>query len=98
MMKYTLQYCLPLIRFYSLSSKEFVENIHPYKQLLNSQLYEDLFKSYLDPNSGPSGDILLPRYLNADGIIDSKIVNLNIVSIISKWIDKIVIHSKFDYL
>src|SRR6266536_2818009 len=96
-MEDTLQHCLPLIRFFSLSSEEFVQKVHPYKKLLKPQLYEELFKSYLDSNIKPSDNILLPRYRNIDGIIDSRIVNINIVSSISKWIDKIDIKSKFAY-
>ncbi|EXX61734.1 uncharacterized protein OCT59_029104 [Rhizophagus irregularis] len=96
-METTLQNCLPLIRFFSLSSEEFLQKVHPYKKLLKSQLYDELFKSYLNPNAEPSNDILLPRYRNVDGIIDSKIVNLNIVSLISRWIDKIDIKSKYAY-
>ncbi|GBC01810.1 hypothetical protein RclHR1_04340007 [Rhizophagus clarus] len=34
---------------------------------------------------------------NVEGIIDSQIVNLNIVSLISRWIDKIDIKSKFAF-
>ncbi|GET64887.1 carbohydrate-binding module family 13 protein [Rhizophagus irregularis DAOM 181602=DAOM 197198] len=45
----------------------------------------------------PNDNILLPRYKNIDGIIDSKIVNLNNIALISRWIDKIVIKSKFSY-
>src|SRR5947207_6601799 len=41
----TLQHCLPLIRFFSLSSKEFSPKIRPYKKLLKRQLYEDLSRS-----------------------------------------------------
>ncbi len=95
-MENTLQHCLPLIRFYSLSSEEFIQQVHPYKKLLNPQFYEDLLNSYLNPNSEPSDSILLPRYRNLDGIIDTKIVNLNIVSIISRWIDNKV--DKFSYV
>ncbi len=43
----TLQHCLPLIRFFSLSSEDFFQKIRPYKKLLSYQLYEDLLKSYL---------------------------------------------------
>ncbi|GBC03053.1 hypothetical protein RclHR1_04970007 [Rhizophagus clarus] len=46
-------------------------------------------------NSEPNDNILLPRY---EGIIDSKIVNLNIASLISRWIGKINITSKFAYI
>ncbi|GBB91475.1 hypothetical protein RclHR1_01880006 [Rhizophagus clarus] len=96
-MKDTLQHCLPLIRFFSLSSEDFIQKIRPYKKLLRTKLYEELLNSYLNPNSEPSDDILLPRYRNIDGIIDSKIVDLNIVSLISRWIDKIDIKSNFAY-
>jgi hypothetical protein len=97
MMKNTLQHILPLIRFFSLSSDELVQQIRPYKKLLNDQLYEELMNSYLDSNSKPNDNILLPRYRNIDGIIDSKIVNLNIASLISRWIDKFDNKSKFSY-
>ncbi|GET00936.1 hypothetical protein GLOIN_2v1877698 [Rhizophagus clarus] len=88
-MESTLQHCLPLIRFFNLSSKEFLQKVRPYKKLLKQNLYEDLLSSHLDPDSEPSDSILLPRIVKNDEIIDSKIVNLNIVSIISRWIDKV---------
>ncbi|EXX68515.1 uncharacterized protein OCT59_029153 [Rhizophagus irregularis] len=97
MMENTLQHCLPFIRFFSLSSEDFFQKVRPYKKLLKRQLYEELLESYLNPNSKPNYNILLPRSRNIDGIIDSKIVNLNIASLISRWIDKIDIKSKYAY-
>ena len=95
-MENTLQHCLPLIRFFSLSSKEFLKKVGPYKKLINRQLYENLLNSYMDPESEPNESILPPRNIKtADEIIDSKIINLNIVSTISRWIDKVDINSKF---
>src|SRR5215212_2459769 len=94
-MKNTLQNCLSSIRFFSLSSKEFTQKVRPYKKLFKHQLYEDLVNSYMDPDSEPNENILPPRNIKTDGIIDSKIVNLNIVSIISRWIDKVDINKKF---
>ncbi|EXX63173.1 hypothetical protein RirG_154780 [Rhizophagus irregularis DAOM 197198w] len=90
-MENSLQYCLPLIRFYSLSSKDFLGKVRPYKKLLKHQLYEDLLGYYLDLESKPSNNFLPPR----NGKFDSKIVNLNIISQISKWIDKVDSNSKF---
>jgi hypothetical protein len=99
MMGNTLQNCLPLIRFFSLSSKEFLHKIRPYKKLFKQQLYEKLLNSYMDPDSEPDdSNIPLPRNLKIDGIIDSKIVNLNIASIVSRWIDKVDINTKFAHL
>src|SRR6266542_6808094 len=96
-MENTLQHCLSLIRFFSLSSEEFVQKVRPYKKLVKHELYEELFNYYLDPSSKPSDNILLPRNRNMDEIIDSKIVNLNIVSLVSRWIDKIDTKNKFAY-
>ncbi|GBC01809.1 hypothetical protein RclHR1_04340006 [Rhizophagus clarus] len=53
MMKNTLRSCLPLVRFFSLSSVEFAQKVRPYKKLSEHQLYEDLLNSYLDPNIEP---------------------------------------------
>src|ERR1700722_7268333 len=72
-MKKTLQPCLPLIRFFSLSSKEFLQKVRPYKKLLKHKLYEDILNSHLDPDSEPTDNISLPRNININGIIDSKI-------------------------
>ncbi|CAB4412284.1 unnamed protein product [Rhizophagus irregularis] len=98
-MKNTLQHCLPLVRFFSLSSKEFLKSVRPYKKLLKSRLYEDLLNSYLDPDSEVTNNISFPRNIKIDGIINSNLVNnLNIISTISRRIDKMVINNKFDHL
>ncbi|EXX53057.1 uncharacterized protein OCT59_029383 [Rhizophagus irregularis] len=98
-MKNTLQNCLPLIRFFSLSSKEFFRDVDPYKKLLSHQLYKDLLNSYIDSESEPNDDnISLPKSIKIDGIIDSKIVNLNIISMISRWVDKVDVNNNFSYL
>jgi hypothetical protein len=78
MMKNTLQHCLPLIRFFSLSSDKFIQKVHPYKKLLKHQLYEELLNSYLNPNSKQKDNILLPRKRNIDGIIHSKLLILKL--------------------
>jgi hypothetical protein len=97
-MENTLQHCLPYVRLFSISSKEFSQKVRPYKKLLNKQLYEDLLNSYLDSDRELTENISLPRSIEIDGIIDSKIVNLNIVSIISRWIDKIDVNYKISHL
>ncbi|RGB27412.1 hypothetical protein C1646_386611 [Rhizophagus diaphanus] len=99
-MKITLQNILPSIRFFSLSSKEFLQKVRPYEKLLNNQLYEDIVNSHMNPDSEPANNISPPRNIKIEKIIDSKIVNLNIVSMVSKWIDKAVIinNSKYDHL
>ena len=47
-MENTLLGCLPFIRFFQLSSKEFLKRVMPYQKLLNAQLYKDLLTYYLD--------------------------------------------------
>ncbi|EXX54598.1 uncharacterized protein OCT59_020926 [Rhizophagus irregularis] len=47
-LKNTLQQCIPFIRFYNLTAKEFSDNILPYKEVLPEELFVDLLKSFLD--------------------------------------------------
>ena len=56
-MENTLQYCLPLVRFFSLSPEDFFQKVRPYKKLLKHQLYEELLESYLNSNSETSDKI-----------------------------------------
>ncbi|POG83109.1 hypothetical protein GLOIN_2v1492841, partial [Rhizophagus irregularis DAOM 181602=DAOM 197198] len=98
MMENTLQVFLPLIRFFSLSSKEFLYKVSPYKKILNHQLYKDLLNSHMDPDIEPNNNIPLPRNLKISNVIESNIVNLNIISTISRWIDKIDCNNKFSLL
>src|SRR6266511_2189955 len=51
-MENTLQECLPFIRFFQLSSNEFLKKVIPYQKLLSDQLYKDLLTYHLgDDNS-----------------------------------------------
>ncbi|EXX54927.1 hypothetical protein RirG_230020 [Rhizophagus irregularis DAOM 197198w] len=95
-MKNTLQQCLPLIRFFSLTSGIITQKIRPYRKLLDQQLYENLIDSYMDPDSNPIENILLPRK-NIKFDIDSKIVNLNIISTVSRWIDEVDVNYEFSH-
>ncbi|CAB4412261.1 unnamed protein product [Rhizophagus irregularis] len=69
-MKNTLQHILPSIRFFSLSSKEFLKKVRPYRKLLNDQLYEDIINSHMDPDSEPANNISPPRNIKIEKIID----------------------------
>ncbi|GBB85473.1 hypothetical protein RclHR1_00120027 [Rhizophagus clarus] len=98
-MENTLRHCLSLIRFFSLSSKDFLQSVRPYKRILKHQLYEDLLKSHLDPDSKPTDNISLPRNIKINGIIDTKIVkNLSIITTISRQVDKLDIRNNFAHL
>src|SRR5688572_9109265 len=55
-LKNTLQQCIPIIRFYNLTSKEFLDKVLPYEEILPKELYKDLLKTFLslNPDSKPS--------------------------------------------
>ncbi|RGB22308.1 hypothetical protein C1646_748556 [Rhizophagus diaphanus] len=92
-LKNTLQQCIPFIRFYNLSSKEFTDNVLPYRKLLPKDLYEDLLKTFLtlsDPNSKPenksrpriTNDIKLnlPNYENDSDQVENNKSMVNMTS------------------
>jgi hypothetical protein len=89
-LKNTLQHCIPFIRFYNLTSKEFSDKVLPHKKILPKELYMDLLKTFLNshPDSRPSGK-LKPR-IN----IDSKIITNRHVELILRWIDELDITDK----
>ncbi|CAB4438887.1 unnamed protein product [Rhizophagus irregularis] len=47
-LKNTLQQCIPLIKFDNFSSKEFLDNVFPYRKILSENLFIDLLKLFLD--------------------------------------------------
>jgi hypothetical protein len=49
-LKNTLQQFIPLIKFYNLNSKEFLDKVYPYKKILPKELRENLIKHFLSPN------------------------------------------------
>ncbi|GBC11604.1 hypothetical protein GLOIN_2v1868410 [Rhizophagus irregularis DAOM 181602=DAOM 197198] len=82
-----------------LSSKEFSQKVRPYQKLFSRQLYEEIVDSFMDPDSKPNANILLPRNIKIEKIIDSKIVtNLSIVKTILRQIDKMNIRNNFAHL
>jgi hypothetical protein len=54
-LKNTLQHCIPFIRFYNLTSKEFSDKVLPHKKVLPKELYKDLLSTFLNlhPDSKP---------------------------------------------
>ncbi|UZO08899.1 uncharacterized protein OCT59_029143 [Rhizophagus irregularis] len=47
-LKNTLQQCIPLIKFDNFSSKEFLDNVFPYRKILSENLFIDLLKLFSD--------------------------------------------------
>uniref|UniRef100_U9SV37 TLDc domain-containing protein n=1 Tax=Rhizophagus irregularis (strain DAOM 181602 / DAOM 197198 / MUCL 43194) TaxID=747089 RepID=U9SV37_RHIID len=80
-LKSTLQQFIPFIKFFNLTSKEFLKNVFPYREILPNELYIDLLKLFLNNNHKPSNK----------KVIDSKIITTQHAELISKWIDKLEI-------
>ncbi|CAB4430236.1 unnamed protein product [Rhizophagus irregularis] len=95
-LKNTLQQCIPFIKFYNLTTKEFVDKVLPYKKILPKDLYKDLLKvllNYLDPNiklNDRTKPNVTKEIINTE-TIDSKIITHQHVETISKWIDRLEI-------
>src|SRR3954451_20353748 len=83
-MENTLQKCLPFIRLFQLSSKEFLKRVVPYQKLLKPQLYKDLMNYYLDDDS----KVILTVQPARGSSIDSKLITNKIAAYIASWIDK----------
>ncbi|GES76343.1 carbohydrate-binding module family 13 protein [Rhizophagus clarus] len=97
-LKNTLQQFIPFIRFYNLTSKEFLDKVFPYREILPEELCTDLLKTFLglsDPNSKPINKSK-PRILEEIKLrtIDSKIITYQHVEIILKWVDRLEITDK----
>ncbi|GBB96635.1 hypothetical protein RclHR1_00280027 [Rhizophagus clarus] len=89
-LKNTLQHCIPLIRLYNLTSKEFLNNIFPYRKILPENLYIDLLKIFLDHDYRPqTKEIKVTKEINTNKSIDSKIITHQHAELISKWIDRL---------
>jgi hypothetical protein len=89
-LKNTLQQCIPLIKFYNLTSKEFSKKVLPYKKILPKELYKDLLLYFLD-NDNDSTKKSEPRTVEEIKLhdIDSKIITFQHAKLISRWIDRL---------
>ncbi|RIA92249.1 hypothetical protein C1645_820933 [Glomus cerebriforme] len=78
-LKNILQQCIPFIKFKEFTAKEFLTKVYPYKKILPEKFQENLIECFLDNNYKPSKKLK----------IDSKIITIQHVELISKWIDKL---------
>ncbi|EXX57601.1 carbohydrate-binding module family 13 protein [Rhizophagus irregularis DAOM 181602=DAOM 197198] len=84
-LKSALQKFIPFIQFYNLTSKEFMDKVFPYREILPEELYVNLLKTFL---SLSDRNIKKP---NPRRTIDSRIITPQYAELISKWIDKLEI-------
>ncbi|GES83767.1 carbohydrate-binding module family 13 protein [Rhizophagus clarus] len=95
-LKDTLKSCIPFIKFFELSSKEFLNNVLPYRQVLPEDLYIDLLKLFLNCNYRPTESQIIKRFCLNN--FESKIITIKHIELIMKWIDKLEIMDKLKTL
>ncbi|RHZ70480.1 hypothetical protein Glove_271g57 [Diversispora epigaea] len=97
-LKTTLQQCLPLIRYFHISSADIWKKVKPYKKILDKQLWEDLNQYLVLPDEPVKSSILPPRTILAQELLTrtteqakplSTIITYEHVAEISSWIDRI---------
>ena len=54
---------IPLVRFYYISSEDFLLKIYPFKEVLPKDLVNNIFAYHMAPNNKPNINIQLPRCL-----------------------------------
>ncbi|RIB11362.1 hypothetical protein C2G38_115500 [Gigaspora rosea] len=62
-LKVTLKNCLPHIRYFQISGKDVVNNIRPYKKILEKEIWKDLSNKLMAPDQQISSKILPPRII-----------------------------------
>ncbi|GBB87381.1 hypothetical protein RclHR1_13840002 [Rhizophagus clarus] len=50
-LKNTLQQLIPFVNFFNLTSKEYMDKVHPYKKIIPKDLRENLFRHFMDQSS-----------------------------------------------
>ena len=85
---------IPLIRFYEISSIDYVNKVRPYEEILSKELRDDILKFHMIPGYKPTFNTHTPRYSICYDI-DSVIINLKHITIFANWIDKKKGNSKY---
>ncbi|CAG8584135.1 2467_t:CDS:2 [Paraglomus occultum] len=79
-----LRPCIPLVRFFHIPPGEFRQKVWPYKAVLPQDLYDDIMWCYAAPQIKVQSIISPPRLKP----IDSNIIKMKHVAIISSWVDR----------
>ncbi|EXX54210.1 uncharacterized protein OCT59_025937 [Rhizophagus irregularis] len=85
-LKDILKQCIPFIKFYDLTSKEFLDKVYPYKKIIPKELRENLIEYYLNHDHSPIRQKIIKEI--GSKCIDSKIITYQHAELISKWINK----------
>ncbi|RIB10117.1 hypothetical protein C2G38_2265583 [Gigaspora rosea] len=93
-LKSTLKNCLPLIRYFQMSSDDIYGHIQPYKKILEKNLWDDLVKRHMLSNRPissvvPSSRVILTQELpHRSKKPFSNVINEDHAAEIASWIDK----------
>ncbi|RIB19355.1 hypothetical protein C2G38_2036111 [Gigaspora rosea] len=85
MLEKTIHECIPLIRWFQISGKEFKQNLALFRNTLSSELYQNIWNYHLDSSSLPHEiTILPPRHKR----VHMPLIRPQHFNIIASWIDK----------
>jgi hypothetical protein len=87
-MERTLHEFIPLVRFYYISSDDFLDKIFPLKKLLPKDLAKDLVIFHIAPNRKPNIDKVQPPRQSSKCTYDTTLINNQHFTILASWIDK----------
>jgi hypothetical protein len=80
--KRVLNKFIPLIRFYGMSSEDYINKVKPYEEILSKELRENMIKFHLVPGYKSELDFLPRRF------IDSILINRRHIALFTNWIEK----------
>ncbi|RIA92031.1 hypothetical protein C1645_804899 [Glomus cerebriforme] len=83
----TLRDCLPLIRYFQMSSDEIYKKVFPYKKILNKQLKQDIIAYFMSSDYQPKS-LLLPPRSGPHLEIDSLLITNECCILLETWIRK----------
>ncbi|GBC07370.1 hypothetical protein RclHR1_07410006 [Rhizophagus clarus] len=83
-MERTLHKLIPLIRFYHMTSGDFISKVYPFKELLPEDIINNLLAFHTSQNKKLCVDIQLPRNPKYDSII----INSKHFALFSNWIER----------
>ncbi|GBC08562.1 hypothetical protein RclHR1_08210007 [Rhizophagus clarus] len=85
-MERTIHRFIPLIRFYNISSADFITRVYPFKKILPEDLINNILVFHMASKEKLNVDIQSPR--KPKRFYDSVIINKKHFAIISSWIEK----------
>ncbi|GBC17580.1 BTB/POZ domain-containing protein [Rhizophagus irregularis DAOM 181602=DAOM 197198] len=83
-MRRTLHKFIPLIRFYHITSEDFISKVDPFKALLPEDTIDNLLAFHMNSNKELNIDLHPPRMPKYDSII----INGSYFAILASWIEK----------